>query len=204
MVRAHRETSRGRNVLRRRSRQIFLQDLEPRITLSTFNVATEANLRSAITTSDTNSSAANLINITSSITLTDAAAGELVVENGTATPKTLTIAGLGSRPSATVLSGSSTLNARVLEIVGTGTASLTVILQDLTIEGGDAHDGGVLGGGAALGGGLLIDGGRVTLSQVAVSHNMATGAHGAHGPAGAIGKTGGDGGDGGAAHGGGI
>jgi hypothetical protein len=172
--------------------------------LSTINVSTESELRSAIVTADSNSSPANTINITSSITLTDAAAGQLMIENATSTPKSLTIEGQGSRPSETNLSASSSLNSRVLEIVKAGTGSVTLILKDLTISGGHAHNGGALGGAAALGGGLLIDGGSVTLSHAVVTRNDATGSEGASGAAGGSGQTGGSGHDGAAARGGGI
>ena len=55
---------------------------------------------------------------------------------------------------------------REFEVVGTGTASVSVIFKDLAIAGESADDGGVLGGKTAMGGGFLIDGGQVTLSNV--------------------------------------
>jgi hypothetical protein len=66
---------------------LFLDGLESRIVLSTFDVATEAQLRSAITSADANTSSANTINVTASITLTDTTAGQLVIDNGTTTAK---------------------------------------------------------------------------------------------------------------------
>lgn len=38
-------------------------------------------------------------------------------------------------------------------MVGTGSASVTVVFKDLAIKGGDATDGGILGGPDAMGGG---------------------------------------------------
>ena len=89
----------ARAALRReKHRPLSLEGLESRIVLSTFNVATESDLRAAITTADSNSSDANTINVTASITLTDTSAGELEIQNGTGTAKTLTIEGQGSSP----------------------------------------------------------------------------------------------------------
>ena len=112
----------------------------------------------AIAAADSNTASANTIDVTASITLTDTAGGQLEIDNTTTTPKTLTIEGQGALPSDTAIAGSPTWNTRIFEIVGTGGAGVTVVLSDLTIEGGTAKDGGVLGGTAALGGGLLIDG----------------------------------------------
>lgn len=159
---------------RRRSVPAMLERLEARIVPSTFKVATESDLRNAIITADGNSSSTNTINLTTSITLTDTTAGQLVIQNATSTAKTLTIEGQGSSPSATILSGSSSWNTRILEMIGTGTASVTVVFKDLEITHGEMHDGGILGGTAALGGGLLIDGGQVTLSHVTLNNNVAS------------------------------
>ena len=155
--------------------RVNLERLEPRIALSTFNVASESSLRSAISAADSNSSNANTINVTSSITLTDASDGQLEIGNSTGTAKTLTIEGQGAMPSDTVIAGSTTLNSRIFEIVGAGTAGVTVVFKDLEITKGRAHDGGILGGAAAVGGGILIDGGQVTLSNVSVMSNRASG-----------------------------
>ena len=59
--------------------------------LSTFNVSTEADLRAAIASADSNNSSSNTINVTASIDLTDVAAGQMEIQNGTGTAKTLTI-----------------------------------------------------------------------------------------------------------------
>ena len=90
---------------------MLLAGLESRIALSTFNVNTETEIRSAITAADTNGSASNTINLTGSITLTDGTAGELEVTNQTTAAKTLTIEGTGSQPSDTSSSGSPSLNS---------------------------------------------------------------------------------------------
>ena len=185
--------------------RVILERLEPRIALSTFNnVASESSLRSAIGMADSNSASANTIIVTSSITLTDASDGQLEINNSTGTAKTLTIEGQGTMPSDTVIAGSTTLNSRVFEIVGTGTAGVTVVFKDLEITKGRAHDGGILGGAAALGGGILIDGGQVKLSNVSVTSNRASGAPGVNGAAATGAHAGGAGGNGGAARGGGI
>ena len=67
----------------------------------------------------------------------------------------------------------SQLQNRVFQIVSSQGAAVTVSFQNLTVQGGGATDGGVLGGGADLGGGFLIDGGDVTLSNVTVKSNRA-------------------------------
>jgi hypothetical protein len=55
---------------RRLSLRIRLEQLEPRIVLSTFDVSTESELRAAIASAESNSSSDNTIDVTSSITLT--------------------------------------------------------------------------------------------------------------------------------------
>ena len=103
---------------RQRSLSALVEGLESRVVSSTFNVSTETQLRSAITSADTNTSASNTINLTASITLTDGSAGELVVNNPTTTAKTLLIEGQKAQPSQTVLSGSASLNTGVLAVAG--------------------------------------------------------------------------------------
>ena len=203
-------TSRSSRPLRtRRGRrlQAFPEGLESRIVLSTFDVSSEAALRSAIATADSNPDSSNIIDITSSITLTDTSAGQLEIQNATSGAKTLTIEGLGAAPSSTVVDGSSSWATRIFEVAGTGAASVTVIFKDMEIAGGRAENGGVLGGTAALGGGLLIDGGQVTLSHVSIQRNHASGAFGAgrcERGGRAPGQAGTAGSNGGAARGGGI
>jgi hypothetical protein len=104
---------------RRRSLAAFPECLEARIVLSTFDVSSEAGLRSAIATADSNGDASNVIAITGSIALSDTTAGQLVIENATNTPKSLRIVGQGVSPSGTILSGSSTWNTRA----GTGSGA---------------------------------------------------------------------------------
>ena len=167
-----------RPAFRPRSLNLLCEALEPRIALSTFNVGTESDLRSAILTAEGNSSSANTINLTASITLSDTSAGALEIPNSAGIAKNLVIEGVSR---FTTISASSSWNTRIIEIAGTATASVTVVFKDLTIKGGRAHDGGALGGNAALGGGLLIDGGQVTLSRVTITDNDASGAMGANG-----------------------
>ena len=69
--------SRGAVRSRRRSHEVFLEFLETRIALSTFNVATESDLRNAIALAESNGSSINTINLTASVTLGDTTAGEL-------------------------------------------------------------------------------------------------------------------------------
>ena len=109
--------------------------------------------------------------------------------------KTLTIEGQG--PTLTGITANR--SGRDFEIVGNGGASVTVVFKDLTITGAEASNGGMLGLKAALGGGLLIDSGQVTLSNVAVESNAASGTGGrltAVGAPGASGQAGGNGGNG--------
>ena len=124
--------------------------------------------------------------------LSDTTAGQLVIENATSIPKTLTIAAQG--PGGVQIAGSVDWNTRIFEIIGTGSASVTVVFKEVGIAGGKANDGGVLGGNEALGGGILIDGGQVTMSSGSVVCNAAATSGAAVGP----------GGSGGDAHGGGI
>ena len=192
-----RKRSSRRPAFRPRSLNLLCEALEPRIALSTFNVGTESELRSAILTAEGNSSSANTINLTASITLSDTSAGALEIPNSAGIAKNLVIQ--GASRFTTISASSSSWNTRIFEIAGTATASVTVVFKNLTIKGGRAHDGGSLGGNVALGGGILIDGGQVTLSHVAVTDNDASGAAGANGAAGAVGKAAGNGGNGGAA-----
>ena len=180
-----RRRSRCASLRREKHRPLHLEGLESRLVLSTFNVATEIALRADIMTADSNSSAANTINVTASITLTETTAGELEIQNATSTAKTLTIDGQASSPSATVIAGSSSWNTRIFEIAGAGGAGVTVVFKDLEITGGRAHNGG--GPAGALGGGILIDGGQVTISNASIIGNHASGATGVNGAAGGIG-----------------
>ena len=110
-----------------------------------------------------NGDASNTIILsTATYVLTDTTAGQIVIQNSSSlAAKTLTIVGQGETssiiepgtyPSWTTGSSRSSGRAR---------RTMTVVFQGLTIEGGNATGGGILGGNAALGGGLLIDGGTV-------------------------------------------
>ena len=137
-----------------------------------------------------------------SITLSDAAAGQLLIQNTTGLAKSLTIEGQGS--SGVKIQGAAGWQTRILEVVGTGPASVSVVLKNIAIAGGHAHDAAGLAANLAAGGGILIDSGAVTLSGAEVSSNAATGAAGAAGANGTGAAAGGAGGNGGAAQGGGI
>ena len=149
--------------------------------MSSLTLAQKAALRTAITLADQNVFAENVIELSGSITLTNASAGQLKIENDSGFAKTLTIEGQGSSSSDTVISGvdtpSAKWNTRIFEIE----PGVTVILKNLEVKGGHATDGGDLGGTAALGGGILIDGGQVTLSGAAVESNLAVGVPAASG-----------------------
>ena len=159
----------------------------------------------AIQKADSNSYAYNTILLAaSSYVLTDATAGELVINNSSSlAEKTLTIAGQGT--------GSSIIGFDV-QLAGPNFRDHGFERQGrerrfsgtLAIEGGDAQNGGAVGGNAALGGGLLIEDAAVTLSDVVVQNNLAQGNHGSTGAAGHTGAAGGAGGDGRNAQGGGI
>ncbi len=93
MSRARRATFFRRRARRRPSLSPMLEGLEFRIVPAVFNVSSEAALRAAIATADSNNSSANTINVTSPISLSDTSAGELVIENETSNAKTLLIDG---------------------------------------------------------------------------------------------------------------
>ena len=135
--------------------------------------------------------------------LTDQSQGNVLIENTSGLPsKTLSIMGAGE--SNTVIQpGVFPWQDRLFEIVNTGSASLSVVFQNLAIKGGNATGGGILGG-ISRWEVLLIDGGAVFLTNVAVSDNVAQGPRGADGSAGALGQAGGNAGNGDDAHGGGI
>jgi len=155
-----------------------------------YPVPTDASLRTAISLADSNSHAFNTIVLSaSSYLLSDLSSGGLVIENSSSLPsKTLTITGQGE--TASIIGSVFNWHDRIFEVQGSGGQSLNVILQDMTIEGGNAQNGGVLGGAIALGGGLLIDDANVTLTNDVVQNNNAQGAPGAAGAAGAIGAAG--------------
>jgi hypothetical protein len=109
----------------------------------------------------------------------NAAEGDLdIIDSG----HTVTIQGQG--PQATIINGNGVngINDRVFQVLGGANA----VFRKLTIEGGVAQDDGSAGAQPGTtpsdGGGLLVqDGGHVTLSEVAVENNQATGGNGAVG-----------------------
>jgi hypothetical protein len=170
-----------------------------------YPVPTDASLRAAISAADSNSFADNTILLSaSSYLLSNAAAGDILITNSSSLAgKTLTIAGQG--PASSIIASSFDWTNRIFEIAGASGKAVSVVLQNLAIEGGHAENGGALGGNAALGGGLLIEGAAVTLKNVLVENNSAQGANGGSGAAGHTGAgAGGLGGDGWAANGGAI
>ena len=122
--------------------------------------------------------------------LTNPADGEIVIKNTSSLPtKTLTIVGAGEASTIIQPSVYPWLD-RVFEVVSSSGTSLSVTFQELTISGGNATGGGILGGNVALGGAMLIDGGTVRMTNVAVVGNEAQGAAGAAGKTGAAGRSG--------------
>jgi parallel beta-helix repeat protein len=133
-----------------------------------YPIPVAGSLEAAVAAADSNSDSSNIITLSPSTIPYPATTGQLLVENSSSlNSKSFTIIGQGAS-SSVITAGS--LN-RVFEIVGTS-SGLSVVIQDLTITGGRATDGGILGGNAALGGGLLIDGGNVALSNCTVSGNL--------------------------------
>src|SRR5262249_6835343 len=120
---------------RRCALRLILEGLEPRTapTANVFNnIADESALRAALAAADSNGFADNTIELSGSITLSDAASGPLVIQNATSTAKTLTIEGPGTTSASAVISGSPALDSRIFEVVAAGTAGVTVVLKDLT------------------------------------------------------------------------
>jgi hypothetical protein len=170
-----------------------------------YPVPTDASLRAAISKADSNSFAYNTILLSASrYLLSNAAAGDLLISNSSSLAgKTLRIAGQG--PASSIIASSFDWTNRIFEIKGATGKAVSVILQDLAVEGGRAENAGALGASLALGGGLLIEDAAVTLSDVLVENNSAQGANGVSGAAGHTGAgAGGIGGDGRPANGGAI
>ncbi len=94
--------------------------------------------------------------------------GQLILQDtsGSEASKTITIVGQGAGVTVIEPSTDKGFGERVFEIISQSGASLTVNFQNLTIAGGYAANGGILGGNTALGGGLLIDGGTVSMTNV--------------------------------------
>ena len=160
-----------------------------------YPVPTDASLRQVIATADSNGDASNTIVLAATTyVLTNTSLGQIVIQNSSSLPgKTLTFVGQGDGDDGTIIQpGVTSWQDRIFEVVGTTTAGMTVVFQDLAIAGGNATNGGTLGGDAALGGGLLIDGGTVSLTDAAVRSDQAHGAAGAAGAAGGKGVAPGD------------
>ncbi|HWE39804.1 MAG TPA: choice-of-anchor Q domain-containing protein, partial [Isosphaeraceae bacterium] len=166
-----------------------------------YPTASDASLRDAIAQADSDGFASNTIVLSAGhYDLTNLQAGQLVIQNASKIAnRSLTIVGQG--PSATVLGAGPGFSGRIVEVVGAG---MNVTFENLSIEGGMAHDGGAVGGNAAIGGGLLVDGATVTLANVAVSNDKAQGSVGGAGAAGAAAAAGGPGSTGGDGRGGGV
>ena len=118
-----------------------------------YPVGTDASLRAVINAADSNTYVNNTIVLSvGTYVLTDQSQGNVLIENTSGLPsKTLSIMGAGE--SNTVIQpGVFPWQDRLFEIVNTGSASLSVVFQNLAIKGGNATGGGILGGISALGG----------------------------------------------------
>jgi hypothetical protein len=196
---------------RRRDQSIrqLVELLEPRLSPAVFSVSAGVadgaggSLRSAINEANSNADASNTIELgAGTYTLTAAAGGSLLIQDlasGIAN-KSLTIEGLGNSSPIIEPQGA----FRILQVVGTQAASVSVVFENVSIEGGRTFDGGAVGGRAALGAGLLIDGGNVVLSSVLLADNSAAGLSGVPGLSGTGSAGGRPGGGGGDAMGGGV
>ena len=163
---------------RRRVGGLQVESLEARVTPAVFTAsplapdnpavfAPRESLRNGILQANLNADALNTIHLSAGIySLTDFADGNLVIQNGNSLvpTKTLFIVGQGGKH---LHQGSSSWNDRIFEVIGSPSASVKVVFEKLTIEGGKASGGGVLGGTAARR--WRVDRRRqVTFSHVAV------------------------------------
>ena len=188
------------------SSSTFAVTTNPTLTSGSFYPATsDASLRAAIASTNTNSFASNTIYLEAgTYTLTNVAIGRMIIQDLSSSQgsKTLTIIGQGPNQTVIEPSTSKGFADRIFEIISQAGASMTVIFKDLTIAGGYAANGGNIGGKASLGGGLLIDGGTVSMTNVNFVGNKAQGNLGTVGGTGKPNQPGGAGGAGGAARGG--
>jgi trimeric autotransporter adhesin len=191
------KSARSRVAVPLRRRVLACEALEDRCVPATFSPTLFVDgtgvgtLRRAVIDANATPSPSNVINLQAGVyalavggaSENASFTGDLDVTGGPG--RALTIQGAGA--GVTVLDAAA-LGDRVLHVVAPGT---TLVLRDLTIQGGQATDG-------AGGGGILNEGGVVTLERVVVTRNAALG------PAGSPGIPGGPGSPGGAAEGGGI
>ncbi len=129
--------------------QPLLEELETRWVPATFTPhptlvdGASLSLRDAILQANSNGDANNTINLASgTYKLTDAVEGNLLIQDtasGVAS-KTLTIIHLGA--GSAIITGSSSWQDRIFEILGTSGASVSVLFQNVTIEGGNAQNDG--------------------------------------------------------------
>ncbi len=146
--------------------QLRLEELENRRMLAILApAATDAGLRAAIQTANSNSDSSNTIQLSNAVTdLTDAAGALHIANTANIANKTLNIVGQGQTSS--VILGQN--NAGIFVVDG----GVHVVFQSFAIEGGRTI------AANAEGGGLLIDSGQVTLSNMAVNSNQAVGSAG--------------------------
>jgi hypothetical protein len=173
------------------TRALTLEPLEARRLLAVFNVNDVAGLTAAVSAANNNASATNAINLAAGTYTLSGATGELLLQdlNSSVASKSLTIVGAGQ--AKTIIDGAAT--TRVFEIASSPSATMSVVIQHLSVSHGNATDGGQLGGTSALGGGVLIEGGNVTLSDVAMRSDQANGANGPAGIGAFNGTNGGNG-----------
>ena len=149
----NRLASRPRRVRSQRHRAplpLRLEELERRETPATFNVVTAADLQNAINTANQDGNPSDTINIAAGTYML----GSALVIQPSSSPKTYTIVGQGE--GITTLQGLGT--DRVLHVLGD--TSINLSIQNLTITGGMALNGGEDSGAnqpVSFGGGILID-----------------------------------------------
>jgi subtilase family serine protease len=115
-----------------------------------YPVPTDASLRAAISQADSNAYAYNTIELSAaSYLLSNTTDGELLIDNSSSlSGKALTITGQGS--ANTIISSVFNWQSRIFEIDGAAGKSLSVLFDDLAVEGGNAQNGGNLGVDVAL------------------------------------------------------
>ena len=162
------------------------EELEGRLAPAIFSVGTEAELRSAVMTANTNADALNTINLTADILLStnnsagqenDSAEGDLDFDNQHVgvTAKQYVVDGAGFTINANAID-------RIAQVIG---SDVTIQFVNIHLIGGSAIDSGtasaLAGDEDSLGGGVLNEGGTVSFTTAEVRGNTALGFAGDNG-----------------------